>query len=496
MKRAICLAITLMFVFTAFAEVPREINFQGKLVLGGSLATGTHDMLFKIYDDETSMIELWSENHNATNAVEVTNGLFNVILGQITVFPPTMDFSEEYWIGISVDGAPEMAPRYKLITSPYAFRAIYSDTATFAISATCSGDFIQNQNTTIQNADFAIDGIGEVGIIHLNPGTPDVDTPEAGMIRAFGFGEEFGLYVYDGTCWREIIIDTTCYEFGQFSKIYISERQNNRIVRIDDMTGAGWVSYGSLGSGVDEFNQPLGIAIGPDNKIYVNDQHNSRLVRINDMTGTGWVSYGSNGSGIGQFHWPGHIAFTTTGKIIIGDGYNGRIVQIDNMTGTGWTSLGGFSQPEGVAVGPDGKIYIADASADMIIRVDDISGTGWVTFGSSGAGIGEFNYPPGIAVGSDNKIYIADHNNNRIVRIDDMTGTGWVSYGTYGSGIGELNNPQGISVGPDGKIYIPDTNNNRIVRIDDMTGTGWVSFGTSGSGVGEFNQPMGITFGP
>jgi hypothetical protein len=33
-------------------------------------------------------------------------------------------------------------------------------------------------------------------------------------------------------------------------KIYVADRDNSRIVRIDDMTGAGWTTFGTAGSGV------------------------------------------------------------------------------------------------------------------------------------------------------------------------------------------------------------------------------------------------------
>jgi hypothetical protein len=38
------------------------------------------------------------------------------------------------------------------------------------------------------------------------------------------------------------------------SGIFATDFDNNRIIRVSDMTGAGWKTYGSSGSGVDHFD--------------------------------------------------------------------------------------------------------------------------------------------------------------------------------------------------------------------------------------------------
>ncbi|MDI6773259.1 MAG: hypothetical protein QME77_11835 [bacterium] len=44
-------------------------------------------------------------------------------------------------------------------------------------------------------------------------------------------------------------------------QIYVADRLNNRIVRINDMTGAGWTTFGSTGSGTNQFNEPNGVFV-------------------------------------------------------------------------------------------------------------------------------------------------------------------------------------------------------------------------------------------
>lgn len=72
--------------------------------------------------------------------------------------------------------------------------------------------------------------------------------------------------------------------------IYVADTGNNRIFRIDDMTGAGWTTFGSQGTGVGQFSDLDGIFVGPTGQIFVADS--DRIVRMDDMTGAGRTTFG------------------------------------------------------------------------------------------------------------------------------------------------------------------------------------------------------------
>jgi len=274
---------------------------------------------------------------------------------------------------------------------------------------------------------------------------------------------------------------------------YVVDEHIDRLVRINDMTGTGWISYSGRNDDI------IDVAIDTEGRIYLANFSNNSIFRINDMSGAGRINYGFYGSGVGEFGYPLSIAVDNDGKIYVGDRDNRRIVRIDDMIGSGWVSYGdaptdSFVGISDIAIGPDGKIYSVWAPmSDCIYCMDDMTGEGWITYGTTGSGVGGFNSPIGITVDFEGRIYIADHNNHCIVRIDDMFGTGWVSYGTGpGDSVGEFNHPAEVAVGPEGKIYITDYFNARIVRIDDMTGAGWIEYGDTGSGIDEFHWPTGI----
>ena len=121
-----------LFVVALTAQVPRLVNYQGKITDDSGVAlNGDFDITFKIYDGETSVSPIWTEPHTGVSDITITKGLFDVQLGSITTL--SLPFDEEYWLELTVEGEP-LTPREKLSAVGYAYRAIYADTADYAAS--------------------------------------------------------------------------------------------------------------------------------------------------------------------------------------------------------------------------------------------------------------------------------------------------------------------------------------------------------------------------
>src|SRR5947209_10300263 len=101
--------IALLFALagTALAQAPRQISYQGALVSGSTPVSGVHHLNISLYDTALGGTPIYEESHLET----VTNGIFNILIGSINPLPPTLTFDRQYFLGVSVDGDMELAPR-------------------------------------------------------------------------------------------------------------------------------------------------------------------------------------------------------------------------------------------------------------------------------------------------------------------------------------------------------------------------------------------------
>ncbi|HDR91353.1 MAG TPA: hypothetical protein ENN75_03785, partial [candidate division Zixibacteria bacterium] len=146
--------ILLTIALTLTAQVPRSMNYQGKLTNPDGVAIeGPVEITFRIYDDPTAGSLLWEEDHVGGDAIEVTNGLFDVVLGDLIAL--NLPFDEEYWVELEIEGEI-LDPREKLSSVAYAYRAIHADTAGYVIGGgggsdddwNRSGNHVYAYNTT------------------------------------------------------------------------------------------------------------------------------------------------------------------------------------------------------------------------------------------------------------------------------------------------------------------------------------------------------------
>jgi hypothetical protein len=77
------------------------------------------------------------------------------------------------------------------------------------------------------------------------------------------------------------------------------------------MMGANWITVGIQGSGPLQFecqsSQLGGIFVDSAGRILVADTGNARIVRMEDMTGAGWTALGSLGNGTNHFVSPNSV---------------------------------------------------------------------------------------------------------------------------------------------------------------------------------------------
>jgi hypothetical protein len=157
---AVCFSIVVCLTSVSLADIPKLINYQGMLTDdSGNPLTGTYDITFKIYNASSEGDERWAETQTD---VAVTDGLFNVILGGATVGGMDLNFSEEYWLEITVEGEL-MGERMRFTSVGYAYRALVADSSAVAASG---GGWVDDGAVVRLHT-----STDEVGVGTTNPGS-------------------------------------------------------------------------------------------------------------------------------------------------------------------------------------------------------------------------------------------------------------------------------------------------------------------------------------
>lgn len=126
------LCVLAMFC-SSMADVPRLINYQGRLTdSSGTAVDTTADLTIVVFSDQSGSSPLWGETHSGTL---ISNGLFNVILGSINPIPDSVFNGQMRWIGLQLDSGPVSDPLIAIVSTAYAIRAAHADTATYALAA-------------------------------------------------------------------------------------------------------------------------------------------------------------------------------------------------------------------------------------------------------------------------------------------------------------------------------------------------------------------------
>lgn len=100
--------------------------YQGRLAdSAGTPITATVPMVFRLYSAGTSGVPLWEENWTGPNSVQVSDGLFNVMLGSLNTIPQSLvNNNGSLWLGITAGTDDEMTPRIQLGSVPFAVQAL------------------------------------------------------------------------------------------------------------------------------------------------------------------------------------------------------------------------------------------------------------------------------------------------------------------------------------------------------------------------------------
>lgn len=290
----------------------------------------------------------------------------------------------------------------------------------------------------------------------------DAETGETAIIA--GTGEE-GFSGDGGPATAARLRNPEWVAFDTDGNLYVADRGNHRVRRIDGRTGvietvAGTGEQASTGDGGPAIRaaltNPFGLVLDAEGDLFIFDTEAHRIRRVDRDTGIidtvigtgeqGFSGDGGPGTGAAVFR-PHNGVFDDRGRLVFGDSFNQRIRRWDPATGRIETIAGTGEQGSAPAGTPAAEASftffgalawtpagdLALTSLDhRILRIGADDGRLWVL-----AGTGEGGYagdggpaveariatPYGLAIDAAGTVYFADMGNRRVRVVDAADGT-------------------------------------------------------------------------
>ena len=305
---------------------------------------------------------------------------------------------------------------------------------------------------------------------------PTVDPYEANTIVLEADKITYG----DDTFWLDAPRDITFAPDGTF---YVADSRNHRILRFDQ-EGNFLNTFGTFGAsdyttqtfapeGV--FNEPWGLAVGPDGSVFVADTWNNRIQKFT-ADGEFITKWGQFGTAESRYHFwgPRGIAVDNQGRVFVTDTGNKRVVIFDSdgndladFGGAG-LGVGQFDEPVGIAVDDVGRLFIADTwnrrVQIMLPDEDTLTYPNHITWDIEGWFSDALDNKPFLAIDQDYRVFVADPILGRVL-VFNQHGDFLFAWGGFGTGPDEIGIVGGLDVDPDGNVWVSDARNNRLMRF-------------------------------
>jgi hypothetical protein len=441
----------------ADANPPERMTYQGYLVDGngaplGNSAPTNYDVVFRVYADKQVGTALWAEQQTIT----VDKGYFSVLLGEgsstasgeprgnLSAAFDGLDASDRF-IGITVEtgsGATEIAPRLRLVASPYAYTAtqarrltdgsgnanFYKDGTTLklGVGSTPTLTLTEAGNATLTGkltADMPDWGVG----LQVDNGAVST-TFGAESSSVFHFNTELPGFYFN----KKLVVNGDIRSY-QRDSILGSDNNTDTYLRVksaSDVIDANadefWVRGDSnylqtkFTSNKVELHTDAG-------SVYLNKPLtvNGTLTAY-DLSLSGWIgrTAHNNGGLVGSYNNVGSNGTKTNPIYVIGSGYKPAESTLSNMYGVGYTE-GSASFITGGGSG--WGFYVA---ADGDARTFLAGSGGYVSYINKDGGK--------VGIGTDSPVQALDVNGHIKIRGGAIVGSGdhYCVIEDYGSQIG------------------------------------------------------------
>jgi hypothetical protein len=270
--------------------------------------------------------------------------------------------------------------------------------------------------------------------------------------------------------------------------LFAVDQADNRVIEYVPSSPTSYPKVGTVvagaggeGSGLNQLNDPSGVAIDAHGDLFVGDSANNRVVEYayNASAGTyassGTVVAGTGvaGSGLNQLGDPGGIALDAKGDLFVADTSNNRVEEFaynnasasyastaTEVAGTGGsgTKSNQLELPASVALSPEGNLLVADYANARVMEYTYNSSTG--TYSTSGTQIATFPDPTGwLAFDASGDLFVSYGylGYGEVTEFAYNSATG--SYATSGTEVdpSAMLGPEGLAFNPSGDLFVAET---------------------------------------
>jgi hypothetical protein len=191
--------------------IPTTLNYQGYLrEPDGSLTNGVFKITARIYSTPTGESPLYT---TVLDAVNVRDGLFNIVLGDSPPLPGSVFANAPLYIGISLNDLTELIPRQRLHAVPWAFQASTLVNNAAISGFTSNGDVTINGSTVLNGSASITGSVTAAGSLDV---VGEITARDAGSIISPGDG-------YWGSWWSWTYCPQYTYVCGATVRIESSQ---------------------------------------------------------------------------------------------------------------------------------------------------------------------------------------------------------------------------------------------------------------------------------
>lgn len=372
------------------AATSSTLNFSARLLnaSGSLVADGSYSVQFKLYDAVTGGTNEWTE----TQTVTLKNGYLSANLGSVTPFASTIDWSQEKWLTMNVNGDGEMTPRIKLTGVPFAFRAGLADKISITGGSLLGDDILQKAPSSVQTVSSADSGLrfnqtGAGGLIQLQGNGLDVftvskagDISGAGNLAVLGGLGTFGTSSVAGS----VALSDGSSNTGTLSTAALGA---NRTYTLPDASGTICLVTTCSASGLFAQN---GNAFGADGVLGTTDNFAMRFITNNTekmtILANGNVGVGdTTPAALFTVGTSDALQIDASGNILTTGTYNTNVFTSTALTFAGGAStISNSTVNAGLTVQSNGTGALTlDSSTTGAINVGTSANAKTITFGNS-----------------------------------------------------------------------------------------------------------------